>query len=109
VWSRLTIISFFLCVLQTLATNILIAIGSLDSLLNAMSAVNWALYGTAFIGLIIMRITEPDRQRPFKVCMLFVVTFGVDLGKKIWSWQWAGGFCWDNSYVSMCRNPDVIV
>ncbi len=58
---------------QVLATNLLIVIGSLDSLLNAMSAVNWALYGVAFAGLIIMRITEPDRQRPFKVCPFMCV------------------------------------
>ncbi len=46
---------------------VLVIIGNIESIIDAFSALEWSLFGVAFFGLIVMRITEPDRPRPFKV------------------------------------------
>ena len=44
-----------------------IMIGSLENLINIFSAAEWFWYGAGILGLIIMRITLPNKHRPFKV------------------------------------------
>jgi len=46
--------------------DILILIGSIESFVDAFSALEWVTYGAVFFGLIVMRVVEPDRPRPFK-------------------------------------------
>ncbi len=50
---------------------VLIIIGDIESIIDAFSALEWATFGMAFFGLIIMRITEPDRPRPYKVLIVY--------------------------------------
>jgi hypothetical protein len=45
-------------------------IGSIDSLLNMFSAIEWFWYGSAIFGLIVMRLTHPHAERPFQVAKL---------------------------------------
>ncbi len=44
-----------------------ILIGNIESLVNIFTATMWFWYGTAIFGLIVMRLTLPDKPRPFKV------------------------------------------
>ncbi len=55
--------------IQVLIAGILVLIGNIDGFVNAFNATSWFFYGSAIFGLIIMRITEPDKPRPFKVVL----------------------------------------
>ena len=45
----------------------MIAIGSIDQLIDAFSASVWIFYGLAIGALLIMRITHEDMHRSFEV------------------------------------------
>ena len=50
-------------------------IGSIENFVDAFNALEWLTYGAVFFGLIVMRVAEPDRPRPFKVKMFFFNVF----------------------------------
>ena len=54
-------------VFQNVLVAVYIMVGSLESLLNVFNATEWFWYSVGIFGLIIMRITLPDKHRPFKV------------------------------------------
>ena len=45
----------------------MIAVGSIDQLIDAFSASAWVFYGLSFGALLIMRITHDDVPRSFEV------------------------------------------
>lgn len=48
-------------------TSVMIAVGSIDQLIDAFSASAWVFYGLSFGALLIMRITHDDVPRSFEV------------------------------------------
>jgi hypothetical protein len=48
----------------------MIAVGSIDQLIDAFSASAWIFYGLAIGALLIMRITHEDVRRSFEVRQL---------------------------------------
>ena len=53
--------------LQTTAATVYAVSGNVSSLINGFNAAVWIFYGLNFAGIIILRITERNRPRPFKV------------------------------------------
>ena len=47
--------------------SVMIAVGSIDQLIDAFSASAWVFYGLAIGALLIMRITHEDVRRSFEV------------------------------------------
>ena len=45
----------------------LICVGTIEQIIDAFVATIWVFYGLSLLGIIIMRLTEPERRRPFKV------------------------------------------
>ncbi len=52
---------------QVVLADMLILIGNIENFVDAFSALEWVTYGAVFFGLVVMRVVEPDRPRPFKV------------------------------------------
>ena len=52
---------------QSVLGAMLTMVGDVDRFVNAFNAAVWITYGAAIFGLIIMRITLPNKHRPFKV------------------------------------------
>ncbi len=59
--------NFSTVLFQNLAAAVYILIGNLENLINVFSATEWFWYGAGIFGLIIMRLTLPNKHRPFKV------------------------------------------
>ncbi|XP_033638357.1 b(0,+)-type amino acid transporter 1-like isoform X2 [Asterias rubens] len=59
--------------LEAIIAVFLIAVGSFDTLVYGLSFAGWIFYGSAVLAVPILRYRLPDRPRPFKVPMIFVV------------------------------------
>ena len=61
-----------------LATLWTICLGSqVVNLLMYFSVAMWVTYGAALIGVIVLRIRQPDLKRPYKVCLLYPIITGI--------------------------------
>ncbi|XP_018601840.1 cystine/glutamate transporter [Scleropages formosus] len=56
-------------------TILILFLGDIYSLLNFMSFMRWLFIGIAVLGLIYLRFTRPDMERPFKVPLFIPAVF----------------------------------
>lgn len=58
-----------MCATQYPLTMLQLFVGDIYGLLNFMSFLRWLFIGLVVLGLIYLRFTKPDLQRPFKVSL----------------------------------------
>lgn len=54
--------------MQALLTLVFMMSGDIVALIEFASFLIWTFYGFAFVALIVLRKTQPDTHRPYKVC-----------------------------------------
>lgn len=54
--------------LKALLTLLFMVSGDIVSLIEFASFLIWTFYGLAFVALIVLRISQPETYRPYKVC-----------------------------------------
>lgn len=62
-WSNCSLVVFVLCVVST----------NFGTLVSYMAFTQWIFHGLSFAAVIILRMRMPDRERPFKVPLIFPI------------------------------------
>lgn len=59
---------------QSIITIMMVASGTINSLIDFFSFTAWIFYGSAMLALLVMRYTKPDVPRPYKVSIIILCT-----------------------------------